>query len=210
MTLIKGFTEVRPVNAIPMAAGLMFGPVGALGCAFGNAAADFFGTFDRTSILGFTGNFIAAYLPYRMWHVFSGEKPNMHTCKNILIYIILSAVSGMAVAYILAFGLEIFFGLWIKTLYIYVLCNDVGFSVFLGMPLLIVFTSDSVNMKCAPAPRQVLPRKIIKFKKHVFGLFAICMSAMLAGVFMNLSMKTSGWMEAAGMLSAAMLVFLLI
>lgn len=209
MTLIKGLTEVRPVNAIPLIAGLMFGPVGAFGCAFGNVAADLFGTFDKTSILGFLGNFLAAYLPYRTWYVFSKEEPHVHTWRNILLYIVLSVVSAMAVAYIIAFGLELFFGIWIKTLYIYVLLNDAGFSVFLGMPLFIVFKSDSINMKCTEPINSLLPKIMNARKNIIFILFSLCMVAMLAGVMCNLSMMSSVWMLVTGIVSMILLIFLL-
>ena len=45
MVLIEGLTEVRPVNAVPVVVGLLFGPAGAWGCALGNLVADLFGTF---------------------------------------------------------------------------------------------------------------------------------------------------------------------
>ena len=64
MTLVEGLTEIRPVNAIPIIAGLLFGPIGAFGCAAGNLIADFFGTLSRVSWLGMLINFMAAYLIY--------------------------------------------------------------------------------------------------------------------------------------------------
>lgn len=66
MVLVEGFTEVRPVNALPPIAGMICGPLGALACGVGNMIADLFGTFNGTSVLGFFGNMAAAYLPYRM------------------------------------------------------------------------------------------------------------------------------------------------
>ena len=81
MVLVEGFTEVRPVNALPPIAGMICGPLGALACGVGNMIADLFGTFNGTSVLGFFGNMAAAYLPYRLWHIYSDEQPNLH--KNI-------------------------------------------------------------------------------------------------------------------------------
>jgi energy-coupling factor transport system substrate-specific component len=210
MTLVHGLTEVRPVNAIPLIAGLMFGPIGALGCAVGNVMADFFGTLDMTSVLGFIGNFIAAYLPYRMWHIYSKETPNLHTWRNIFLYITLSLVSSMTVAYILAFGLELFFGFWIKNLYLYILYNNAGFSICLGMPLLIVFTSDSINITCSKAMDSLLPFKINGLKKYIFVIFTIFMFIMMLGVYNNYSMTSSLWMNITGLLSMLLLILLLI
>ena len=65
--LIPGLTELRPANVIPVVFGLLFGPAGAWGAAFGNLIGDFFGTLGIGSFFGFWGNFLAAYLPYKMW-----------------------------------------------------------------------------------------------------------------------------------------------
>ena len=132
MVLVEGFTEVRPANAIPCVAGLSFGAVGALGCALGNVIADCFGTLNLTSLLGFVGNFMAAYAPYRMWYALSKERPNVHTWKNLLLYMWVSCMGALSCAWILGFGLELFFGLWIDTVYKYVLLNNFGFSLALA------------------------------------------------------------------------------
>ena len=65
--LIPGITELRPANVIPVVFGLLFGPAGAWGAAFGNLIGDFFGTLGVGSFFGFWGNFLAAYLPYKVW-----------------------------------------------------------------------------------------------------------------------------------------------
>ena len=70
MVLVEGLTEIRPVNAIPPVAGLLFGPVGAAACGIGNVLADLAGTFSPYSVLGLVGNFMAAYFPYRLRHLF--------------------------------------------------------------------------------------------------------------------------------------------
>ncbi len=143
MVLVEGFTEVRPANAIPTVAGLAFGAVGALGCAAGNLIADCFGTLNLTSLLGFVGNFMAAYIPYRMWYTLRGEKANVHTWKNLMLYLWTAYVGALSCAWILGFGLEFFFGLWMDTVYKYVLLNNLGFSIALGLPIFILITSDS-------------------------------------------------------------------
>ena len=69
--LIPGLTELRPANVIPVVCGLLFGPAGAWGAAFGNLIGDFFGTLGIGSFFGFWGNFLAAYLTYKLW----GDRP---------------------------------------------------------------------------------------------------------------------------------------
>ena len=108
MVLVEGLTEVRPVNAVPVVVGLLMGPAGAWGCALGNLIADLFGTFSKASFLGFWANFIAAYLPYKLWHTLKkGEKPNVKSGLNIFIYLGISALSSLTVAIFLACGLDV-------------------------------------------------------------------------------------------------------
>jgi energy-coupling factor transport system substrate-specific component len=146
MVIIPGLTEVRPVNAIPIVAGLLFGPAGAWGCAFGNLAADVFGTFSIGSVFGFLGNFAAAYLPYKIWHMSgSGEAPNVKTHKNIWRFIFISAFSSLSVAVIISWGLDVLNIVWGSHLFLIILLNDLGFSLFLGLPVFIVLTSDQMN-----------------------------------------------------------------
>lgn len=144
MVLIEGFTEVRPVNAVPVVVGLLFGPIGAWGCAIGNLIADLFGTFSASSSLGFIGNFIAAYLPYKMWRLFEKkeELPNVKNSINLCKFIIVSAIAAFATAVIIAYGIYLIFGPWIPQLFWIVICNDFGFSIIIGLPIFIVLTSE--------------------------------------------------------------------
>lgn len=147
MVLIPGLTEVRPVNAIPIVVGLLFGPAGAWGCAFGNLIADFFGTLSIASVFGFLGNFIAAYLPYKIWHMNgSGETPNVKTHKNIGRFVTISAFASLCVAIILSFGLDALNMVWGRSLFLIIFLNDLGFSLFLGLPVFIVLTSEQLNI----------------------------------------------------------------
>ncbi len=68
--IIPGITELRPANAVPIVCALLFGPAAAWGAAFGNLIGDFFGTLGPGSIFGFIGNFLYAYVPYRVWGVY--------------------------------------------------------------------------------------------------------------------------------------------
>ena len=211
MVLVEGLTEVRPANAIPMIAGLAFGPVGALGCACGNLAADLFGTFDWTSALGFAGNFMAAYLPYRMWHLLSGESPNVHTWRNLALYAWLSLISALTVAWLLGFGLECFFGLWIASIYRYVFLNNFGFSLALGLPLFIVLTSDGIRLSMRDAPRAA---KRFRWPKDgravsfVAVLYTLCMLFILTGVLTGLHLTNSVSMKILSVLCILLLLCL--
>ena len=208
MVLVEGLTEVRPVNAIPPVAGLAFGPVGALACAVGNLAADLFGTFDWTSILGLVGNFIAAYLPYRLWYLFSKENPNLHRNGNILLFLAICMVSAFTVAWLLSFGLYIFFGLWLEQIYTYVFFNNLGFSVFFGMPMLIVLTSDSIDIKCCkPAPHFILGGVRKKLRYPICVLYLLLMAVVFVFVCcLHTAPMNAPWLVALSGLSFALLL----
>jgi energy-coupling factor transport system substrate-specific component len=148
MVLVEGFTEVRPVNAVPVVVGLLFGPAGAWGCAIGNLIADLFGTFSLASILGFVGNFIAAYLPYRLWHIWRrGEKPNVKSGKNLALYFVICAISALSVAIFITCGLDVWLGLWMPDVFRIIFFNDFAFPLVIGLPALIVLTSDDFRIK---------------------------------------------------------------
>src|SRR5438445_723265 len=53
--IIPGFVELRPANAIPVVASLLFGPAAAWGAAFGNLIGDLFGTLGPGSLFGLLG-----------------------------------------------------------------------------------------------------------------------------------------------------------
>lgn len=66
ITIVPGFTWIRPANSLAPLFGMFFGIPGALGVAFGNLIADILGGyFGLGSLGGFIGNFLIAYLPYK-------------------------------------------------------------------------------------------------------------------------------------------------
>lgn len=204
MVLIEGFTEVRPVNAVPVVVGLLLGPAGAWGCAIGNLIADLFGTFSKASLLGFIGNFLAAYLPYKLWHTIkNGEKPNVKSGPNLAIYIALSAISSLTVSIFLACGLDVWLKLWIKDIFYIVLYNNFGFPVVLGLPVFIVLTSDAHQFEPWMPPRNGV-RAGRKTTARALGLI------MVAAQIAILIMTNGGFvMSSFAPLTIAGVVFLL-
>jgi energy-coupling factor transport system substrate-specific component len=66
-TIVPGITEIRPAAALPIIFSVFFGPAAAWGAAFGNTIGDVLGgTISPGTIFGFFGNFLYAYIPYRM------------------------------------------------------------------------------------------------------------------------------------------------
>ena len=65
--IIPGFTEVRPGAIVPVVCSVLFGPAAAWGSGLGNVVADFIGgQFGLGSIVGFLGNFLMGYIPYKI------------------------------------------------------------------------------------------------------------------------------------------------
>jgi energy-coupling factor transport system substrate-specific component len=66
ITIVPGFTWLRPANSLAPLFGMFFGIPGAVGVAIGNLLADILaGYFGVGSIGGFIGNFLIAYIPYK-------------------------------------------------------------------------------------------------------------------------------------------------
>ena len=155
MVLIEGVTEVRPVNAIPVPAGLFFGPLAGLGCAVGNLVSDLFGTLTATSVIGFAANFMAAYMPYRLWHIYVKEEPNVHSFHKLLVYVWITFVSALSASWMIATGIWLFRD-WVPDMAVIVFLNGFVFPILFGLPVFIVMTSDAVRIRCTKAPESRL------------------------------------------------------
>lgn len=109
--LIPGFAEFRPATLLPVLFGLLFGPAGAWGSAIGNFAADFFGTLSLGSIFGFVGNFLYAYIPYKIWRRKSfrhreDSLPTINTPWKLMKFGSASITASVACALIIAWGID--------------------------------------------------------------------------------------------------------
>ena len=111
--LVPGFTEVRPANMIPVAFGLFFGPAGAWGAAIGNTLGDAIGgSFGIGSAFGFVGNFLFAYIPYKLWMnlgVLKKEEltPDCKGTKKIILYLFNAIIASAACGLFIAWGVDL-------------------------------------------------------------------------------------------------------
>ncbi len=138
--IIPGFVELRPANAIPIVASLLFGPPAAWGAAIGNVIGDCFGTLGPASFFGFWGNFFFGYVPYRLWGrmgwLSSGTSPVVGSFRQGLEYALICVVASATCAGIIGLGVE-----WLGLLPFAVLApaiflNNIVMGIFLGPPLL--------------------------------------------------------------------------
>jgi len=111
VTIVPGITEFRPGAVVPVVFGLLFGPAGAWGAAFGNLINDFFGTFGIGSVGGFVGNFFYGFLGYKVWaHMglaSAQDDMKISSRKKVVNFILVSVLCSLACAVIVAWWLEV-------------------------------------------------------------------------------------------------------
>ena len=109
--LIPGFAELRPANAIPIVASLLFGPAAAWGAGLGNIIGDCFGSLGPASVFGFLGNFFFGYVPYLLWGhmglLSSGQPPVIKSWRQGLEFGIVCVVASGVCAGIIGWGVEL-------------------------------------------------------------------------------------------------------
>ncbi len=138
--LIPGFVELRPANAIPIVASLLFGPAAAWGAGIGNIIGDCFGTLGPASVFGFLGNFFFGYLPYLLWGnlgwLSSRQPPIIQSWRQGLEYGLICIVASSACAGIIGWGVELLGLLPFVVLAPAIFFNNIVMSLLLGPPLL--------------------------------------------------------------------------
>lgn len=143
LVLIPGITEIRPASALPVVFGLLFGPAGAWGSAIGNLIGDFFGSLGIGSIFGFIGNFMFAYVPYKIWDNLgivdpNNKEPDLKSGKKIVAFIVATIGGALSCALIIAWGLELLGMVPFAALGAIISLNNSIPSIVLGIPLLMI------------------------------------------------------------------------
>jgi len=140
VTIIPGITEFRPGAVVPLVFGLLFGPAGAWGAAFGNLINDFFGTFGVGSVGGFVGNFFYAFLGYKVWGSMglasSQEDLQINSRRKALNFVLIAVLCSLACAEIVAWWLEIVKLLPFAAIGPIIALNNTLACVALGIPLM--------------------------------------------------------------------------
>lgn len=147
IVIIPGITEIRPASLLPVIFGLLFGPAGAWGSAIGNLGGDLFGTLSPGSIFGFIGNFLHAYIPYKLWYHIKqrhGEDraPTINSPWKLARFGITSFIASTACAVTIAWGLDILNMASFSALAIIITLNNTVTTLVLGpvlLPLIYTF-----------------------------------------------------------------------
>lgn len=196
MQYANGYSSVRPENFIPITSGIILGPVASLACGLGNLISDRFSSFGWTTVLGFFANFLAAYLPYKLWRAAAGRKIDAHSVKRLLLFVWAALLSCASVAVFLNYGLEIFFGTWEPNLALGIMYNNFLFSLMFGLPLFIVLTSEGSSFsKMAAAYNPYCGLKVLeglsRYSILIYALQTILMILNLLLFFMNIHWQNS-------------------
>lgn len=196
MQYANGYSSVRPENFIPITSGIILGPVASLACGLGNLISDRFSSFGWTTLLGFFANFLAAYLPYKLWRAAAGRKIDAHSVKRLLLFVWAALLSCASVAVFLNYGLEIFFGTWEPNLALGIMYNNFLFSLMFGLPLFIVLTSEGSSFsKMAAAYNPYCGLKVLeglsRYSILIYALQTILMMLNLLLFFMNIHWQNS-------------------
>lgn len=144
IVLIPEVTEVRVCNIIACSFGIWFGPAGAWGCAIGNLIGDLGGSLTILTLPGFVGNFLSAWLPYKIWSVTGSalnesplERPSLRARKWGLRYAAAGFCSVASCSAILAFSFDFTAAMPAANTYMVIFLNNLGATV-LGAVLFIV------------------------------------------------------------------------
>lgn len=105
--IIPGVTHFRPANALPVVCSFLFGPAAVWGAAIGNLIGDFFAGLGPGDVFGFTGNFLYALAPYRLWRACGTGDPVPTTPGAWALFIVVVATGAGLCAATVGFGLQI-------------------------------------------------------------------------------------------------------
>ncbi len=141
--IIPYITEIRLAAMLPVIFGLLFGPAGAWGSAIGNLLGDFFGTLTFGSIFGFIGNFLYAYIPYKLWNHFKincreNKALSINSPSKLMRFGIVSFISGSSCAIVIAWGLHVLKLACFKDISVIITLNNVVVTLLVG-PFLLSF-----------------------------------------------------------------------
>ncbi len=106
IVFVPGIAYLRPAQALTTVFGILFGVPGALGSAVGNFIGDIFaGTLTLGSVAGFIGNFMSAYIPYRI--VYRPEEAEVNTLAKVARYVFAVIAGGFVIAFYIPWWLAV-------------------------------------------------------------------------------------------------------
>lgn len=144
LTVIPGFTDVRPVSMLQPVYGIFFGIPGCLAFAVGNLIGDIVSDSLRwSSIAGFVGNFAAPYIMYVFWCRLRKKCFDLRSGKALALMAMLVAVDACVQAAIIAPAVAVAYpGVEIAVFIASVLGNGIAFPLAFSIPLIILMQEE--------------------------------------------------------------------
>ncbi len=144
LTVIPGFTDIRPVNMLVPAYGIFFGIPGCLAFGVGNLISDIAADELRwTSIAGFISNFAYPYVLYLLYTRLSKKPFSLRTGKDLILFVLAIIACSIMEWLILAPAVHAVYpdvDIWVFTAS--VLFNSIAFPVALAIPLIILIQEE--------------------------------------------------------------------
>ena len=135
IVIVPEASEVRIANAVAIIYGIIFGPAGAVGCAVGNLVGDFGGSLTWLSVGGMLANFLSAYMPYRVWSLFSEvcdektARPSLSSRKLTMRLTLATLVAVVPCCAVLGVTFDIF-GLYpAVNMFNVIFCNNIASTI---------------------------------------------------------------------------------
>jgi energy-coupling factor transport system substrate-specific component len=191
LVLIPGLTEMRPAAAIPIVAGLLFGPAGAVGAGLGNLLGDFFGTLGWGSLFGVGGNFLLAYIPYRL--IRATDREYLASWRGLLLIEATVLLSAAACGLFIGWGGDLLGIAPFAALANIITANDIIYPAVLG-PLLLKALDKRVRALglLYIDVLDVAPRRPRTFALGVILIIVACVGGMVAGNYISLGVEGQG------------------
>ncbi len=144
MSVIPGFTDIRPVMLFKPVYGVFFGIPGCIAFAIGNLIGDIISDSLRwTSISGFAANFLGPFVFYIFWRRISKTPFALRTGKDLLRQFAVIVISSVLEAIIIVpFVKLIYSEVDYVLLFVTILINGSAFPLLLGIPLMILMQEE--------------------------------------------------------------------
>lgn len=106
VVFVPGVAYLRPAQAFTTVFGILFGLPGAVGSGLGNFIGDIFaGTLTLGSVAGFIGNFMSAYVPYRI--VYAARQADLSSLRDLIRYVFAVVAGAFVIAFYIPWWLAL-------------------------------------------------------------------------------------------------------
>lgn len=144
MSVIPGFTDIRPVMLLKPVFGIFFGIPGCLAFAVGNLIGDIMsGSLRWSSAAGFIANFLGPFVFYLFYMKIFKKPFYLRTIKDIIRQLTVIIISAVIEAVIISPAVKLLYPeIDMLLLFVTILLNGTVFPFMLGIPLMILMQEE--------------------------------------------------------------------